>query len=288
METLKTATDAHFVDSLFDVLIGAAKANIDGMILKMLDKGALEVGRRFFVDRHVCLTSDYDTTDYPPHARTKLQNKAIEFLKEIQRNHEPLRGKVADIIYGELFRKEGVFVIPNHGFHIFNPENEYLWDEARKIFGSEKLFDYQVTFKAIKGVQLAAKDSNGLSDPYFVVSETPKHNKEVKPQFKSHVIKKTLNPEWDLSKEKKLTAVVTGDEECLVQVFDQDLLSSDFMGQITFMPRVIYSAMRAEKKDTVTLVGLLGSVETKKSGLKFRDVSGWLYITVGITHNDEK
>ena len=46
-------------------------------------------------------------------------------------------------------------------------------------------------FQVIRGRHLVPQDSNGLSDPYVVV----KYQSRV--MFRSKVIKKTLNPEWN-------------------------------------------------------------------------------------------
>lgn len=45
--------------------------------------------------------------------------------------------------------------------------------------------------KLLRGLDLVPKDSNGLSDPYVVV----KYGSQV--MFRSKVIKKSLNPEWN-------------------------------------------------------------------------------------------
>jgi len=93
-----------------------------------------------------------------------------------------------------------------------------------------------------RGVGLAAKDKNGKSDPYCQIRLSNTSSK--KALYKSRVIKKTLNPTWDLkamvalpkssrgSSSSGVSMSTAGSELMLiVDVFDKDKFGKDdFMG----------------------------------------------------------
>lgn len=85
---------------------------------------------------------------------------------------------------------------------------------------------------------LAARDQNGLSDPFvrLQLGNT---------KTKSAVILKNLNPAWH---EEFFFNVVGSDEELLVTVWDEDRFSHDFLGQV----KIPISAILTAEKKTVT------------------------------------
>ena len=85
-----------------------------------------------------------------------------------------------------------------------------------------------------QGRNLAAKDSNGLSDPYVKYIAYDDKGKKLW-KIKSTVEKKTLNPDWGgqrcIVPERKLKNVETVN----IEVWDKDTYSSDdFMGKVVF------------------------------------------------------
>ncbi len=78
------------------------------------------------------------------------------------------------------------------------------------------------------GRELAAKDANGLSDPFCEVRLLLKDGKKEKKK-KTKVIYKTLNPDWD----EKFEFDVTPKCEALsIVCFDKDKVGVDFMGKV--------------------------------------------------------
>ena len=83
----------------------------------------------------------------------------------------------------------------------------------------------------VAGEDIPPADSNGLSDPYAVLT-LGGHQKK-----KSSVKYKTLNPEWAEEFAFQVDADAGG-EELVVEVWDKDTLSSDFLGRgaLAFSP----------------------------------------------------
>ena len=80
-----------------------------------------------------------------------------------------------------------------------------------------------VKVKVIAGRNLAPKDDNGLSDPYCIFKMSGQ-------RYKTKIVHKTLNPEWNEEFVFDLTdthAVIN------MKCWDNDLLSRDFMGLVT-------------------------------------------------------
>ncbi|XP_024372049.1 C2 and GRAM domain-containing protein At1g03370 isoform X2 [Physcomitrium patens] len=85
---------------------------------------------------------------------------------------------------------------------------------------------------------LAARDQNGLSDPFvrLQLGNT---------KTKSAVILKNLNPVWH---EEFFFSVVGSDEELLVTVWDEDRFLNDFLGQV----KIPVSEILTAEKQTIT------------------------------------
>jgi len=87
----------------------------------------------------------------------------------------------------------------------------------------------KLTLQLLNGQNLAAKDSNGFSDPYceFCLLDG-KGNKIVQSKKTSKVIKKSLNPEWN-----EMFQFVVDQNVAAIEVtcWDEDLIGShDFLG----------------------------------------------------------
>jgi len=84
-----------------------------------------------------------------------------------------------------------------------------------------------VSVTVVEGKELASKDSNGLSDPFFEVS-IPGFSRA---KHKSKVIKETLNPKWNETFLFKLDNTQAG--KVNITVWDWDRIgTNDFMGEI--------------------------------------------------------
>ena len=80
-----------------------------------------------------------------------------------------------------------------------------------------------VEVRVISAKNLVAADSNGFSDPYAMVG-VGKSKKQ-----KTRVIKKDLSPEWN----QKFTFKINDPKESvIVEVYDKDLIGSDFLGDV--------------------------------------------------------
>ncbi|XP_064394544.1 uncharacterized protein LOC135341813 isoform X2 [Halichondria panicea] len=96
-----------------------------------------------------------------------------------------------------------------------------LGRRKNKFSSSEGVLELSV----LRGRNLVPKDSNGLSDPYIVV----KYGGAT--MFRSRVVKKSLNPDWD---ESATLSPPSTDEIIKVECWDKDRFSDDFMGSIRF------------------------------------------------------
>lgn len=81
---------------------------------------------------------------------------------------------------------------------------------------------------------LIAKDSNGLSDPYFTITLPIIQQK---PIYKSNVIPKTLKPNWvgdELLYDYETTTDINNSKQVIIfTVYDKDRISSDFIGTVS-------------------------------------------------------
>jgi len=121
----------------------------------------------------------------------------------------------------------------------------------------------QVT--VLEGAGLAAKDSNGKSDPYVKV----KANGVVR--LKTETKKKTLSPKWEGKKETVFIPFSSGLRAVDVECWDWDAVGShDFMGEFTVdlseyeigqeaekSYKLLPAAVRSKKKKTANVSGSL-------------------------------
>lgn len=138
---------------------------------------------------------------------------------------------------------------------------------APRVVKPTKWKGVQVTI--IEGVSLAAKDSNGKSDPYVKV----KANGEVR--LKTESKKKTLNPKWDPKKETVFIPFSSGLRAIDVECWDWDAVGShDFMGEFTIDLSEYEVGQEAERNYQLHPA----AVRSKKK--KTNNVSGYLKIKV--------
>jgi phosphatidylserine decarboxylase len=113
--------------------------------------------------------------------------------------------------------------------------------------------------KIIKGRNLAAKDRNGTSDPYLVL--TLGDAKEA-----TSVINKTLNPEWNQS----VDFPIVGDQSMLLEVccWDKDRFGKDYMGEFDVVLEDVFQNESAVQEPKWY------PLESRRSGKKKQVVSG--------------
>jgi len=87
----------------------------------------------------------------------------------------------------------------------------------------------------VKAKDLRAGDTNGKSDPYVEIKING-HK-----AFKTHTVKESLSPEWNselwvgqlkTGKSDPVTEEALHASEILVHVYDKDMVSSDFLGEV--------------------------------------------------------
>ncbi|KAJ6247531.1 c2 calcium-dependent membrane targeting [Anaeramoeba flamelloides] len=93
-------------------------------------------------------------------------------------------------------------------------------DNLQELFKPTKMV---VRVYVLRGMQLVPKDSNGLSDPYIVVSNGKKKENII--NDRENYQKETLRPNF--YKCFELPCIIPGNSELKVQVFDWDRFSSD-------------------------------------------------------------
>ena len=125
--------------------------------------------------------------------------------------------------------------------------------------------------QVLKGRGLAAKDKNGTSDPYLVL--TLGDAKQA-----TSVVSKTLNPEWNQSFE---FPVVTADSALLeVICWDKDRFKKDYMGEFDVILEDLFNAGSTTPAEKwVKLEGRRGGKKRKK---KSDDVTGEVLLKFGL------
>lgn len=85
---------------------------------------------------------------------------------------------------------------------------------------------YNFTVKMVEAEDLKACDPNGLSDPYVVLVD-----ERQKRLHKTRVIRKSLNPRWDETRDITVSAPIT----IIATVWDDDMFGDhDFVGRTSF------------------------------------------------------
>jgi len=107
------------------------------------------------------------------------------------------------------------------------------------------------TIELKKAEDLRAADSNGFSDPYVAIhlfTKDAKHDGKL--LWKTPHIKKTLNPKWDakftydIDPEK-----LRGTDGIALQVWDHNLLSAEFLGEVRLEWEDIKSGLSCIRSD---------------------------------------
>eukprot|EP00002_Diphylleia_rotans_P001016 TRINITY_DN10556_c0_g1_i10.p1 TRINITY_DN10556_c0_g1~~TRINITY_DN10556_c0_g1_i10.p1 ORF type:complete len:1388 (+),score=278.91 TRINITY_DN10556_c0_g1_i10:174-4166(+) len=80
----------------------------------------------------------------------------------------------------------------------------------------------RILIDIVEAEDLRSADSNGLSDPFCEVKLGAQ-------TFKTPVVKKNLNPIWNVQKALDVTPEA---KELVIRVMDQDMFGSDFLGQV--------------------------------------------------------
>ncbi|KAM5356991.1 hypothetical protein ACJZ2D_016725 [Fusarium nematophilum] len=111
----------------------------------------------------------------------------------------------------------------------------------------------------IKAKDLAAKDRNGMSDPYLVVSLGDA-------RVVTHDVPKTLNPEWNVIEEVPLTSV----QNLVLSVicWDKDRFGKDYMGEFDLALEEIFNNDKVDHEPTWY------RLKSKRPGKKTSVVSG--------------
>ncbi|KAF3348179.1 hypothetical protein VD0002_g1847 [Verticillium dahliae] len=130
---------------------------------------------------------------------------------------------------------------------------------------SAKDKDTGLTLKVVilRARNLAAKDRNGTSDPYLVL--TLGEAKVV-----THEIPKTLNPEWNVVEEMP----VTSPESLILDVicWDKDRFGKDYMGEFDVPLEELFTATKTEQEPKWY------SLRSKRPGKKTSVVSGEVFL----------
>ncbi|KAL5606086.1 hypothetical protein BROUX41_006144 [Berkeleyomyces rouxiae] len=119
--------------------------------------------------------------------------------------------------------------------------------------------DLVLKVEVLKGRNLAAKDRNGTSDPYLVLSLG-------EARITTHSVSKTLNPEWNVSGAMPVNSLhsLVLDVIC----WDKDRFGRDYMGEFDITLEEIFADNKHEQTPK------WHSLRSKKSGRKQSNVSG--------------
>eukprot|EP00026_Physarum_polycephalum_P016084 Phypoly_transcript_16921.p1 GENE.Phypoly_transcript_16921~~Phypoly_transcript_16921.p1 ORF type:complete len:160 (+),score=21.28 Phypoly_transcript_16921:69-548(+) len=134
--------------------------------------------------------------------------------------------------------------------------------------------------KLLAARNLSPTDLNGRADPYAVTGILNLNRDNLDsafPIFKSHVVKKNLNPVW--VKEPIYEFPFTEEEQWLqVELFDRDLIGKhDFLGQVTLKPGLLPDGIlvdewyplqgRPKRKDEVS-----GHIQKNKKSHEYYEI----------------
>ncbi|DAA75115.1 TPA_exp: Uncharacterized protein A8136_2213 [Trichophyton benhamiae CBS 112371] len=108
---------------------------------------------------------------------------------------------------------------------------------------SETKYPLILKTQVISGRNLAAKDRNGMSDPYLVV--TLGHARESTP-----TISKTLNPEWNVCFDLPIVGVPL--LECVC--WDKDRFGKDYMGEFDIALEDIFSNGQVQQEVRMSIL----------------------------------
>jgi len=129
----------------------------------------------------------------------------------------------------------------------------------------------KIVIKAKQGKDLAAKDSNGKSDPYLIILYGTQ-------QFKTKCIKKTLNPVW--TDQTFVIAADASTPQILVECWDYDVVGThDFMGEF-YIPLSTIPDDGSPLKKHFTLELTTSKSKAKKTNF----VSGTIELELFKTH----
>ncbi|KAF7550539.1 hypothetical protein G7Z17_g5654 [Cylindrodendrum hubeiense] len=122
----------------------------------------------------------------------------------------------------------------------------------------------------IKARNLAAKDRNGTSDPYIVLSLGDA-------RVTTHTEPKTLNPEWNVTEEIAITSV----QNLVLDVicWDKDRFGKDYLGEFDLALEEIFQNEKAEQEPTWF------PLKSKRPGKKTSVVSGEVQLQFSLTDN---
>lgn len=126
---------------------------------------------------------------------------------------------------------------------------------------------YNFTVKIVEAEDLKACDPNGFSDPYVVLVD-----ERQKRLHKTRVVRKSLNPRWDESRDITVTAPIT----IIATVWDDDMFGDhDFVGRTSFkldpvhfsdyIPREIWLDLDTQGKLLVKI-----SMEGERDDIEFQ------------------
>lgn len=113
---------------------------------------------------------------------------------------------------------------------LVSPSYRMKGDTRRSVSAAAAYMDVILEDKMIveltllQGKDLMSMDRNGFSDPFCIVSL------DGKKMYTTQVKKKTLFPKWN---EQVTLEMKQGDVTLMIEVFDKDMISKEFMGKLT-------------------------------------------------------
>jgi Ca2+-dependent lipid-binding protein len=106
-------------------------------------------------------------------------------------------------------------------------------------------------FHKIIVITFLLADSNGTSDPFAIIGQNPlTEHSSFHQVAKTHVIKKELNPVWT----DKFEFDVEAPHLLSFVFYDKDLVGKDFLGSVSFDPRILLHLFEKSGKPTITYI----------------------------------